>query len=117
VTHLRKWMQLCMDSGRYHLNGGILLYVNNKRITALTSIKVNQARLVCKGLLSRAGFDASSLITHGARRGGYQLCEALEVSEQDAQHMGRWMNPATAREYSGGHVAVRLRVARSLAGF
>jgi hypothetical protein len=110
-------MQLCMDSGRYRLDGRILLYANDKRITALTSIKVNQARLVCKGLLDRTGFDVSSLITHGAMCGGYQLCEALEVSEQDAQHMGRWMNPVTTREYSGGHVAARLRVARSLAGF
>jgi hypothetical protein len=80
-------MQLCLNSEHYHFDEEILLYTNDKHITAFTSIKVNQARLVYKRLLNRAEFDASSLITHGTKHGRYQLYEALEISEQDAQHM------------------------------
>ncbi len=95
---------------------GLFRYANRLRITSNSCIQVAQGRGVCKKLISRAGLPADKLITHRARRGGYQLCEDTMADESDAQHMGRWMNPETTKKYSRGHLAARLRVAKKLAG-
>lgn len=114
VMALRQWRFLCgpSDGG----DQGIFRYANRLKVTSNKCISVGQARSVCKDLLLRAHLPASRLITHGARRGGYQLCESLSVNEADAQHLGRWMQASTTREYSGGHLAARLRAATRLAG-
>ncbi len=114
ITALEVWATLC-DKAKTMENVGIFRYANKMRITSGKSIQVGQGRMVCKQLMQRAGLQADKLITHGARRGGYQLCEHTLVAETDAQHMGRWMNIETMKEYSGGHLAARLRVAKTLA--
>jgi integrase len=115
VTALGVWAKACSRSGNLSEDQGIFRYTNMSKVTSEKTIQVTQGRVVCKELLERAGLNAKELITHGARRGGYQLCEHTLVAEGDAQHMGRWMQAETAKEYSGGHLAARLRVAKVLA--
>jgi integrase len=112
---LKAWQAWSIKASLYSIEGAIFRHANKFKVN-IGVLGIAQARVVCKQLLTRAGFDASQLVTHGARRGGYQLCESLNISEADAGHMGRWMNIDTARHYSGGHLAARLRVARAMSG-
>lgn len=112
VIHiLQNWRSACVARGL--ATGGIFKHVVRNTIRDKV-IKKSQGRTVCAELFDRAGFDPNLMVTHGARRGGYQLCESVG-SEVDAQHMGRWISAETTREYSGGHVAARLRMAQNMA--
>ena len=108
---------MCALSAPVRKSHGIFWYCNKFKVTSVKCIQVGQGRAACKDLLIKTQLPADQLITHGARRGGYQFCEANLVADADAQHMGRWMNASTTREYSRGHLAARLRTAKALAGW
>lgn len=112
VVHiLDDWRQQCATRG--FATGGIFKHVIRNSVREKV-IKKSQGRFVVAELFERSGFDPSLLVTHGARRGGYQLCESVG-SEVDAQHMGRWISAETSREYSSGHLAARFRMAAGMA--
>lgn len=117
VRQLFEWYEVCRKCGKILLSDGVFCYANIHGVTSAKTVGTAQGRQVCAELIARAGFPAERLITHGARRGGYQLCEQMLVQDSDAQHLGRWMHMETTREYSGGHLMARLRAAKRIAGW